>query len=511
MRDLSRIIAMVLLVFIFVSFVGVDCALAQEIYNLSGQFNGDNDSQTIRNLGVSALIFLGVWGIYRRSRSKRKAEYRSNLEQGQYFLERGDYRLAIYRFEAARKIKDTNEALRLLDEARDKYQKSRQKIEDQRFKDINNEGESEDLSSNKPIESGDSKVVEVKGISYIAGRDIARAKSLAINDGLRRGVEKVVGLHINAQTKVENYELISDSILRSSEGYVKNYQIVDEYNDGDNYYVYLRVEVGVGELEDDLEALKLNIKRQGNPRLMVVASQRANFTNLSNSIIENEFIKILLESGYQVVDSTEVKNVVKKEQEEAMVRGDYQLASQLGKQLNAEVVLIADGVASKVDLRGINNNSLSGLVSYSGQVEVRAIDTSNARVIGVSTGRGEGIGISRQDAASKALLAASKDSGEEIVSSISNVILSSEKNIRLQIREVESLAQLGTIRRELPSISQLDNVYFREYSNNLAIFDLELMSGSDPLDFALDLEDLLPFKFKVVSLSDGKLILELIE
>nr|WP_027338827.1 CsgG/HfaB family protein [Halonatronum saccharophilum] len=114
----SKFISMILLVFIFISFVGADYVLAQELYSSSNQ---DSDSNISKGLGIGALITLGVWGIYRRVRSSREARYESNLERGQYFLDRGNYQLAINYLEEARAINDTTEVLSLLHEAQDKY------------------------------------------------------------------------------------------------------------------------------------------------------------------------------------------------------------------------------------------------------------------------------------------------------------------------------------------------------------------------------------------------------
>jgi len=89
------------------------------------------------------------------------------------------------------------------------------------------------LSSNTAI-----KEVMVEGVSAIEGgrKDIARDH--AIKDALRKAVEQAVGTLISSETVAENYEVLSDRIYSKAEGYVAEYKVLREKEEGDLYSLW---------------------------------------------------------------------------------------------------------------------------------------------------------------------------------------------------------------------------------------------------------------------------------
>ncbi|TDX59283.1 hypothetical protein [Orenia marismortui] len=352
--------------------------------------------------------------------------------------------------------------------------------------------------------------VKAKGVSYIQDDNIAKARKVAIDDALRRGVEKVVGTYIDSQTKVKNYQLINDNILKSSKGYIKKYQVLDEYIKDNNYYVEAKVEVGTDNLSEDLRALKLNIKRVGNPRIMVLLSQKEEYLNLPNSIAENELISQLLNSGYQVIDARKINEVINYDKKNAILAGDLFLAAKIGNRLKADLVVVANVLASYINLsRHLQDNSLAGLVSYHSQIEAKVINVSTAEVMVAVNGDGKGIGSNKEDAANKSLREASRNISSKIIEQLSQKLIQEPKRINLKISEIQDLKDLNQLKNNLPLLSGVENVYFREYKQGIVLFDLELLNTVEVLDFALELQQAVDFNLKVNTLNEGQLSLEL--
>ncbi len=80
--------------------------------------------------------------------------------------------------------------------------------------------------------------VMVEGVSSIEGgrKDIAR--DYAIKDDLKKAVEQAVGTFISSETVVENYEVLSDRIYSKAEGYVAEYKVLRDKEEGDLYSLW---------------------------------------------------------------------------------------------------------------------------------------------------------------------------------------------------------------------------------------------------------------------------------
>jgi hypothetical protein len=357
----------------------------------------------------------------------------------------------------------------------------------------------------------DSVVVETEGKAYLGDDGLVNAEKKAINDGLRRAVEQAVGTFISSSTMVKNAQLIEDKILKSSQGYIKEYQVINKSIEDHIYIVKVKVEVGRKALADDLDALKLNIKRIGNPRIMVLLSQKVEdyYVDLPDGLAETEMMKQFIESGFQVIDRYKVDSLINREERRTIIAGDYDLAVKLGSQLKADFVVIANLRSNYIDLRKTLDGIAGSLKSYNSQVEARVINASTAQVIAAVTGDGKGVGVNKEMAAKKSIIEATENITEELIDRISNDLIKQEKTIQLQVNSVSSLKQLSQLKNSLPTLSGVINVYFREFANELLTFDIDLEPSVEVLDIAIELEEKLPFSFEVKSMSEAKLVLEI--
>ncbi len=105
-------------------------------------------------------------------------------------------------------------------------------------------------------------VVEVYGI----GSD----RETALMDAQRTAVSTVMGQFIDGRSMVMNYNLVSDRILTSTQGFIKSYDILEEYSDPAGYRVRIRADVTLETIRDNINAIAVLQAAQGNPRFMVV-------------------------------------------------------------------------------------------------------------------------------------------------------------------------------------------------------------------------------------------------
>ncbi len=143
-------------------------------------------------------------------------------------------------------------------------------------------------------------------------RDIAR--DAALEDAQKRAVEQAIGILIDSQTQVENYQLISDKILSQTKGYIKRYNITSETVDSGLLRVRINAEVALGRLTDDLSGIGILLGRMHKPRTMVMVAEQnighgvtawwlgAHGEQTDISVVENTFMDKFTEKGFEFID-----------------------------------------------------------------------------------------------------------------------------------------------------------------------------------------------------------------
>ena len=114
-RKFQKIIAIILLVFVAVTFIGVDFARAQDVAMTSSSHNDKattKDSLTI--LGAALVVGLSFKIFNNFSDNK---EYEKYLKEGQKYLDKEKYSSAISEFKKAKDLKDSSKVKKLLQQA----------------------------------------------------------------------------------------------------------------------------------------------------------------------------------------------------------------------------------------------------------------------------------------------------------------------------------------------------------------------------------------------------------
>lgn len=225
----------------------------------------------------------------------------------------------------------------------------------------------------------------VAALTFQGGWDIARDN--AIDDALRKAVEQGVGAYIDAETRVENFQLLSDRIYSRTHGYVESYRIIHEEQNDDLYRVVIRAVVNTGNIENDLAAIGILLSEQNRPRLMVVIRELDELSDLSDEnrlmsgiMFETMLLDHFRQKGFPVVDAATVEDILQRDQLRLILEGDDQTAALIGLEAGAEIVIT--GTA----LRSTNSRMIAGSLRdiHNYQVSCRAINTRTARVLAAS-------------------------------------------------------------------------------------------------------------------------------
>jgi len=224
-------------------------------------------------------------------------------------------------------------------------------------------------------------------LTETGGADIARDH--ALKDALRKAVEQGVGTFVSSESRVENFQLLSDKIYSQATGYVSSYRVVSEGPDGGLYRVVVRAKVKLSRIEDDLSAIGILVSEQGRPRIMVVVKELENpddFTvdnrMMSQEMVETMIIDAFQSKGFPMVDAATVRQNIEKDQLKKILEGDAKAAQLLGLATGAEVVVT--GTAQRSSQEKAVPYSSGTTEFFKVKMSVRAINVATAEVMAAS-------------------------------------------------------------------------------------------------------------------------------
>lgn len=318
----------------------------------------------------------------------------------------------------------------------------------------------------------DGTEVTIEG--YAAQRDdLIKARDEAVLDAIRRGVEQVLGGYIDSRTILHNFDLIEDSVLSQTRGYVSNYSIEEERKDGNMLVVLVNMTVKEEDIEDDLQALQLAIQQRGNPRV-AVAIPEIDGNDLRPSPVENKIIQKLSSNGFEIVSKNIYDNSQQLKLLQEIIDGNNQYALDLGNWFDTTYLIVGKvkpGFA----------NEYEGLITYSCQANVEVLNADLSQVISSHSENEKGVHI--QD--NQAILEAANQTGEviaeQVLDKLAEDVSASGHTIRV-ILDRSSFSDVEFLKRRLKAIRLTEEVFMRGFENNTITFDV--VTGLPTYNFA---------------------------
>ncbi|MEO0021987.1 MAG: flagellar assembly protein T N-terminal domain-containing protein [candidate division WOR-3 bacterium] len=231
------------------------------------------------------------------------------------------------------------------------------------------------------LSGGEGVEVLAEGVAAITGEpDIARDG--ALRDALRKAVEQAVGSFINAETRVQNFQLLSDRIYANSSGYVASYRVVSESREQGLYRVVIRARVKTDRIENDLQAIGILLNEQGRPRVLVVV-QGDEEGDEDAGFVEARISGYFAERGFPVVDRQTLEQNLAREQLRRLIAGDSAAAQLAGLRTGAEIGIV--GRLNRSQERRRSPYTQTETQFYQAGLVLRAVNLQTAAVLATST------------------------------------------------------------------------------------------------------------------------------
>ncbi len=363
----------------------------------------------------------------------------------------------------------------------------------------------------------DSKMVTAEGVAAIQGnaRDIAR--DAAIEDAQKRAVEQAIGILIDSQTQVENYQLISDKILSQTKGYIKRYNVAGETVDSGLLRVTINAEVSLGQLTDDLSGIGILLGQMHKPRTIVMIAEQ----NIGHEwyawwwgyqgeqtdigVVENTFIDVFTQKGFEFIDHATAAK-------EFRVTSAYKVqdltatqAKTLGSQVDAEVVITGKALAKLYgDIGG-------GMKSVQADLSAKAIRTDTGQVIAAVTTHAAAVHITPETAGIEALRKAASSAADQMMEKILAVYskeAGSTRSVNITIsglNKTQFVKFKDVLRNQVRGIKDLHE---RSFNGTVAKISVDSKNSAQTLSDELVLKDFGSFTVEVTGSTANALELQ---
>lgn len=151
----------------------------------------------------------------------------------------------------------------------------------------------------------DTMIQEGTGAIAIAGRGEAKAFEEAKKLALRDAVEKAAGVIIQGDSMTLNSQLVRDRVFSTSQGYVKKHDVVSKKNEKGVMTVTVRAEVGKGDLDKELAAVKDLVARMGRKRMIIMLSEQSideKGVSTNSAVLATSLNDVFRADGWRMID-----------------------------------------------------------------------------------------------------------------------------------------------------------------------------------------------------------------
>ena len=368
--------------------------------------------------------------------------------------------------------------------------------------------------------SSDTMDATAEGVGVIIDNNTALARDQAVQDALRMVVEQTAGIMVASETVVQNYELLRDQIYSKSQGYVRNYQVLDEKVEGTLYKVTVQASVSAGNLKDDLMALGLLIARKNKPRVMImVAEQNVGMQYYSYwwgvkaghadiNITENTLMEKLTQKGFNVIDHAVKAQKLSLSDPYRIESLSDEAVQIVGNLFDAEVVIFGKALAK---LAGSVMGS--SMKSVQADVSLRVVNTDNGQVIASSSYHAAAVHPSEVTAGANALKLATEAITDRLVEQITerwNSDLSGGGMIQLMVAGVQSYRHLVTFKETVQKrVRGVSGVYQRDFNAGVATLDVTASTSAQSLADELAMLDFGEFSIEVTGITQNTIELKI--
>jgi len=362
--------------------------------------------------------------------------------------------------------------------------------------------------------------LEVTGYANVVEGRKDLARESAIQNAFRRAVEQTVGVMIQSESVVDNFELIKDKISSQSAGYIKKYTISKENFDGDICTVEIKALVSRVKLEKGLDSFGFMMKKMGKPRIVMLLSEQNvsqdqpsywwGGNSVDMGVAENTMVTRLLQKDFNFVDRDAILANLKQEglQGKLYANISNDAAIRILASGEAEIAIIGQAYAKA----GANGAAGTNFKPCQATVSARAINTDNGEVLASFTATAMVAHVNPSAGGAQALEKAAGECADKLQKQIvqkwkRRVTSSGTITLVASGLKYEDLQEFMAQIKE--HIDELEDVNERSFSGDTARMDLEISGTAKEIAAGISNMEFKGGIVKVTSLSANVLELQI--
>ena len=366
--------------------------------------------------------------------------------------------------------------------------------------------------------SSEAKEVVASGLGSIIAGDVAHARDDAIEDALRKALEQALGILVESETLVENFQLIEDNIFSKTQGYVQSYDVIREgKRDEQLYEITLRAVVKMADLQTDLDAIATLMRRKNTPRMMVMIEERnigeapgiLHYFEADMNSAETAIMDAFMAKGFKFVDRATVMRNLDREKAAAILEGNAAEAAALGRSVGAEVVITGKALAKAVVVEAFGAKTRSQQAT----LNVKVIRTDTGDILATSSAQGAYPHIDDVVGGTKAIQKACEKLCAELIDEIIErwqEDVSQGTTITLKVRGISDYDMLNTFKSSLKYyVRGLSTVTQRDWYEGFATLEVVMTGNADDLAQRLSGKDINGISVRVIGMSQNSVTVEL--
>ena len=198
------------------------------------------------------------------------------------------------------------------------------------------------------------------------------------------------------------------------------------------------------------------------PLIMIIIPEYLHRSSIPYPTGETEIIRLFVEQGFPIIDQNQIQNIRYKDEAKRAAQGDVAAAAALGKQFEAEIIIVGEAVSQRIPGRMPGN-----IVSCNAQIVVKAVQTETAQILATHSMTDKGLDITEESASKKALTGVGRQIADYLIGEIdhkwSEMTTGLTRSLTLKIVNVtfkELLLFEDALQKRIPSVQNMHRRYF---------------------------------------------------
>ncbi len=270
--------------------------------------------------------------------------------------------------------------------------------------------------------------LEAGGIATVKNNNQVEARNMAVNNAMKKAVEKIIESMVSPEMIVENYIWIND-IYANSRDYVHSFRFLSDSFDEERNIYSVKLEITLYSRYVKSVLSSQNLLENNyivRPKALFIIRELGLFSSNEHDfwekipVSELLFIEKLRVEGISVVDRDALKDIVDLNLIQKSMKGDLQAIIQAGLMSGAKIVITGNAVARRRE----ENLQGSAMANYQANMSLKAYHTETGKILGA---RSEFISLESDDPL-QGELNVLKAVGEKIYKSFLAAILIENEN-----------------------------------------------------------------------------------